>query len=118
MNTTRLIEVLNMHYPDVPVFDSDIKKEEVDANSSFFVFRESNNFFRGESGRSLMRKVYVQFITKESKQIDVALLIPDLQTAGLYFVQSDEDLGKIQDTDNEAIMVTMEFNVQVRKCMI
>lgn len=118
MNKERLIEVLNEQYPDFPVFDSDIKREEVEANGTFFVFRESSNFFRGESGRSLMRKVYVQFVTKESKQVDIITLVPEIQTAGLYFVSSDEDLGKIQGTDKEALMITMEFNVQVRKCLI
>lgn len=118
MNKERLIEVLNLQYPDYPVFDSDIKREEVEANGTFFIFRESNKFFRGESGRSLMRKVYVQFVTRESKQINLETLIPEIQTAGLYFFTSDEELGKIQGTDNEALMITMECNVQVRKCFI
>ena len=119
MNVDRLIEVLNTLYPEYNVFDSDIKQEEVEANPSFFVFRETNTYSRGSlSPRNLMRKVLVQFVTKENKSIDLATLIPELQTAGIHFVTSDEDLGKIQGTDKNALMITMEFTYQVRKCLI
>jgi hypothetical protein len=118
MNTDRIVTVLKAHYPDIPVFDSEIKKEEVAECPSFFMFRVSNRYKRGESGRSLLRSVYVSFVTKESMEINLEALIPDLQTVPLYFIDSDEDLGKIQNTDTEAKMITMEFTAQIRGCMI
>lgn len=118
MMKDRIVYVLNKHYPDIPVFDSDIKREEVAINPSFFMFRASNRYTRGESGRSLLRTIYISFVTKESREISMELLIPDLQTVPLHFVDSDEDLGKIQGTDIEAMMITMEFTAQVRGCLI
>ena len=118
MTKERIVTVIKKHYPDIPVFDSDIKKEEVAENPSFFMFRMSNRYTRGESGRSLLQRVYVSFVTKEYKEINVPLLAQDLQTVPLYFVDSDEELGKIQGTDIEAMMVTMEFSMQVKGCMI
>lgn len=118
MMKERISTVLKKHYPDIPVFDSDIKREEVAENPSFFMFRLSNRYTRGDTGRSLLRSVYISFVTKESKEINLELLIPDLQTVPLYFVDSNEDIGKIQGTDIEAMMITMEFTAQVRRCMI
>lgn len=116
MNIERLVEVLEE--TGVNVFGDDIKEEEVMTNPSFFLYRDTNDYSRGGTGRSLIRKFLVQFVTKENKVINLEELIPKIQTAGLYFVNSYEDLGKIQGTDNQALMITMEFNYQVKKCMI
>lgn len=118
MNIERMIQVLNEAHPDIEVFGDDIKEEEVMKNPSFFLYRETNNYTRGQSSRSLIQKVLIQFVTKENKKINIAELAPNLQTAGIHFDFSYEELGKIQGTDDVALMVTMEFTQQVKRCVI
>lgn len=116
MKIDKLVQTLKTQYP-YEVFDTDIKQEEAEANASFFLFRVSNEYSKGESGRGLLRRVYVHFVTKDNSEINLETLIPELQKCGIVFKTSSEDLGKMQGTDDLAMMITMEFTYQAVLCL-
>lgn len=117
MNIDKVITKLNTLHPDVPVFSSEITEEEVKSSSSYFIYRDSNQLSRGESGRGLYRRFFLFYVTSERKEIDFVTLTDELQDAtGLYFLDSEEDFGKMAEEDRSMMMVTLNFRYMVRKC--
>ena len=117
MNIDKVITKLNTLHPDIPVFSSEITKEEVDSSSSYFIYRDSHQLSRGETGRGLYRKFFVFYVTAERREIDIVALSDELQDGtGLYFLDSEEDFGKMADEDRSMMMVTLNFRYMVRKC--
>ena len=113
----KLIAKQNELHPEIPVYSDEITEEERLANQSFFIYRNSNRYRRGQSGRGLFRELDLFYVTVEQKEIDIATLVESISEATpLFFSTSEEDFGKMADTDKAAFMVTMTFSYPVRKC--
>lgn len=114
----KLLAILSELHPDIPVYSDGITEEEGLNSQSFFIYRNSNRYSTGQNGRSLMRELDLFYVTVEQKEIDVGALIDNINGLTiLHFIPpSQEDFGKMADTDKTAFMVTMTFSYPVRKC--
>ena len=114
----KLLSVLNALHPDIPVYGDEITEEERLINRSFFIYRNSNRFRRGQNGRGLLRELDLFYVTIDKKEIDIAGLIDGIvgATNASFTGPSQEDIGKIDGTDDTAFMVTMTFSYIVRRC--
>lgn len=93
-----------------PVFGTDIGKDEVEANSSFFIFEDEGNISKAESSKSQYSREFVlSFLTKKGATINPIELIETLKPSGLHFKSSDSAHGKMANTDEEAKMTTLIF---------
>ena len=113
----KLIALLTELHSDIPVYSDEITEEERLANKSFFIYRNSNRFRRGQNGRGLYRDLDLFYVTIEQKEIDIATLVESIsEKTPLFFSTSEEDFGRLADMDKTAFMVTMTFSYPVRKC--
>lgn len=109
----RLIAVLTKLYQEIPIYADDITEEERLASKSFFIYRNSNRYRRGESGRGLIRELDLFYVTVEQKEIDIGAVI---EAVPFHFLGSQEDFGKMAETDTTAMMVTMTFSYPASRC--
>lgn len=113
----KLLAILTELHPDIPVYSDEITEEERLNSQSFFIYRNTNRYRRGQNGRGLYRDLDLFYVTIEQKEIDIAMLVESVsERTPLFFSTSEEDFGKMLDTDKSAFMVTMTFSYPVRKC--
>lgn len=100
-----------------PVFGKDIKKDEVENNPSFFIYNEKGEITKGDGTiNSYNINFYLYFITRENAEINEIEIIERLKKHGLVFVRTEQDLGKIENTDSEAKMTTFIFYQMQKVC--
>lgn len=98
-------------------FDTDVGKDEVEENSSFFVYVEEGDIRSAETSRSqYVREFVLAFITRENATINAIELIENLKKAGLHFKSTETATGKMANTGEEAKMITFIFTRSIRVC--
>ena len=97
------------------IFDIDIAKDELDSNSSFFLYHDKGRISKGDNGR-LNREFTLMFVTKENKEIDEYAIIEESPKWGLVFRNTESDYGKIADTQELVRTTTFYFVYEVRTC--
>lgn len=99
-----------------PVFPTDIKKDEVKENPSFFIFSDDGDTHNGTSASQYLKEFVLAFVTKEDAIFNEIELIENLKKSALTFRGSSTDYGRIANTDVEAKMRTLTFvrTIQVR----
>ena len=113
----KLIAILNELHPDIPIYSDDITEEERLEHQSFFIYRNSNRYRRGNTGRGLYRELDLFYVTVEQKEINIGALVETISDkTPLFFSTSEEDFGKLVDLDKTAFMVTMTFSYPVKAC--
>lgn len=91
-------------------FGTDISKDEVAENPSFFIFNNKGAINKADTSNQYLRDFDLFFITREDAEIDEFDLILALQKCGLRFRSTEYDYGKIKNTDVEAKMTTFNFH--------
>lgn len=113
----KLLSVLTALHPDIPVYGDDITEEERRTAKTFFIYRDPHLYTKSAEGRGLYRDFHLYFLTMEQKEIDIGELIAEIEDrTTLRLKDTDEDFGKMEDTDQTALMVSMYFRRLVRKC--
>lgn len=114
---SKIITKLNTLHPTLPIYGNEIMEEEVNTSPSYFLYRNTNRMKRGANGRGLYREFNLFFVTTEGLEIDIATIAETLSDGtGLYFVNSEEDYGKLMAIDKSAMMITMTFTYPVKVC--
>ena len=94
-----------------PVFGTDIQKDELDANESFFLYYENGPIRKADSGANqFLRYFILMFVTKEDAEIDEFALILELPMCGLRFRNTEYEFGKVASTEQEAKLSTFYFH--------
>jgi len=93
-----------------PVFQTNIAKDELESNLSFFIYENNGQIRKAEGHNQYLRDFQLFFITKEAAEIDEFGLILSLQKCGLRFRETQYDYGRIANTDAEAKMTTFYFH--------
>ena len=100
-----------------PVFGTDIQKDELDANESFFLYYEKGPIRKADSGANqFLRDFILMFVTKEDAEIDEFALILELPKCGLRFRNTEYEFGKIASTEQEAKLSTFYFHQALIIC--
>ncbi|WP_092092114.1 hypothetical protein [Pisciglobus halotolerans] len=98
------------------VFGTDMKKDEVDSNESFFIYYDKGPITKADGSNQYLRDFILMFITKENAEIDEFGLILALQKCRLRFDNTEYDYGRIADTEREARMTTFNFHQALVVC--
>lgn len=99
------------------VFSTDIKKDEVKENDSFFIYFENAGLDKATSSNQFLRRFTLTFVTKSGIELDDINLIQKLTVCGLRFNSSEVDYGLIQDSETEVKAITFHFNRAIRVCI-
>ena len=97
------------------VFDIDMSKDEVDNNSSFFMYYEKGPISKAENNKDLLREFVLMFVTKDNSDIDEYSIIQKSNTWGLRFKNTSYDYGEMLNSQ-ELVRVTTFFFQQVVIC--
>lgn len=101
-----------------PVFQIDIREDEVEKNPSLFIYDDNGEIRKSDNGvNSYLIKFYLYFLTKEGKEIDKISIIEMVKKHGLIFEETDIQYGKIESMDIEAKMVTFVFHQIEKVCL-
>ncbi|MDZ5760774.1 hypothetical protein RAK27_19195 [Carnobacterium maltaromaticum] len=113
--TSRCIEVLKEF--GFEVFGKDVQKDEIESNKSFFIFDDDGDLSR-ESANVYNKAAYVAFVTTDGTTIpDELEIIAKLQTCGLRFDNTENDEGKMKETEQIAKMRTWNFHQSLKVCI-
>ncbi|MBS5596602.1 hypothetical protein [Peptostreptococcus sp.] len=100
-----------------PVFATDIRKDEVMANESFFVFDDDGGITRSVSSTNEYRQeFYLSFVTRAKEKIDKFKLIELFDRHKLFFISCNTQVGKIENLDVEISMTTFTFYHRQMMC--
>lgn len=99
-----------------PVFKTDITRDEVLSQPSFFVYEDKGDIRQGTNGNQYLVGFVISFITTDDATIDEIDIIQQLRPFGLLFDRTETDSGRIADSENEAKMTTFYFNVPMIHC--
>ncbi|MBC2106146.1 hypothetical protein [Listeria booriae] len=111
----KVIEVIEGK-TEYPVFSTDIKKDEVENNPSFFVYTEKAGIDKGQNSNQYLKRFVLMFVSKDASDIDEIELSKALEVCGLIFDRSDVDYGRIADTEQEVLANTLYFHRILRVC--
>ena len=93
-----------------PVFATDIRKDEILNNKSFFVYNDDGDISKTESSTNEYRQeFYLSFVTRENKKIDKFKIIEIFDRHRLFFISCSTQVGKIESQDIETTMTTFTF---------
>lgn len=98
------------------VFGTDMKKDEVDDNNSFFIFDDKGDIRKASSANQYLQDFVLSFITKENAEIKEFDLIIGLGRMGLIFRETEKEYGRMANTENEAKMITFYFHQPLVVC--
>ncbi|WP_024622177.1 hypothetical protein [Metaclostridioides mangenotii] len=99
-----LIKKLNGMYP---VFAMNIRKDEVEKNPSFFIYNDDGEITKATSGINQYKtNFHLSFFTRGQSTLNQIEVIEMCKKHALIFDRTEIDVGKIQDLDVEAKMVT------------
>ena len=100
-----------------PVFATDIRKDEVIENKSFFIYDDDGDIKRPDtSTNQYQQEFYLYFVTREKKAIDKFKIIGLCEEHRLLFSSCDTQVGKIESLDVEASMTSFTFFHIQRLC--
>lgn len=99
-----------------PVFATDIKKDEVDSNESFFIYYDKGPIRKAEGANQYLRDFVLMFVTKEDAEVDEFGMILSLRKCGLRFNNTEYEYGRVANTDKEAKMTTFNFHQALVVC--
>lgn len=115
-NLEELIGNLEAKY-SYNVFGTDIKKDEVEANETFFIINPKGEIRKAQSNTNqYLRNFYIYFVTKSDAEIDEIELAESLRKHGLRFDGTDIEYGKVAGTDSDAKMITFIFHTAQVVC--
>lgn len=100
-----------------PTFTINMKKSEVKENPSFFIYDDDGEISKADTSTVQYKiKFYIYFITRENAKINKIKLIEMCKKHGLIFDYTTVELGKIENTDSEASMITFVFHQLQKVC--
>ncbi|MGX7108348.1 hypothetical protein [Facklamia miroungae] len=99
-----------------PVFAIDLNKDEINNFDSFFIYNDKGNIFRAEGANQYRMNFTVLYISKTHDDIDEITLIDELIRYGLTFVDSSREEAKFKETDQTALVITLNFTQIFRLC--
>ena len=103
-----LIKKLNNIYP---VFSTDIRKDEVEKNPSFFIYNDDGEITKAQTGTTqYLTNFYLSFFTIDQSAINQIGIIEVCKKHALFFDRTELDHGKVANLDVEAKMITFVFH--------
>lgn len=100
-----------------PVFATDIRKDEIENNKSFFIYNDDGEIIKAETGtKQYLVEFYLSFVTREKERIDKIKIINMCEKHRLFFKSTSTQVGKIEDLDVETSMVTFTFTHIEKGC--
>lgn len=101
------------------VFGTDITKDEVEANRSFFIYDPFGDLSPAEGPKQWKQEFLLSFVTREDQRLstDMIFKLKDgLRRCRLYFDSTESDYGRMADSDQQARMLTLYFHSIVKEC--
>nr|WP_312214147.1 hypothetical protein [Clostridioides sp.] len=103
-----LIDKLKKIYP---VFNMDIRKDEVKKNPSFFIYDDDGEMTKATTGITQYKTAfYLAFFTRNGSEINKIKIAELCKQHALFFDRTEKDTGKIANLDTEAKMITFVFH--------
>lgn len=99
-----------------PTFAIDLNKDELNGLNSFIVYNDKGDIERSTQPMQYLRDFTVLYVSKVNEDIDEVSLINQLMPLGLVFVNSTREEAKFQETDQTALVVTLNFKTILRMC--
>lgn len=102
--------LLNKLESKYPVFATDIRRDEIEENKSFFIYNDDGDVFKSDSGTNQYQiEFYLSFVTREKAKINKIEIIELFNQHRLFFRNTDTQFGKLEDLDVETSMTTFTF---------
>lgn len=114
VNLDKVIEALES--VEVPVFAIDLNKDEINSVDSFIVYNDKGDIEKSDKPMNYLREFSVMYVSKVNRDIEEIELIDKLLQLGLIFVSSNRDHAKFKDTDQTALVITINFKTIIRLC--
>lgn len=110
--------LLNKLESKYPVFATDIRKDEIEENKSFFIYNDDGDVFKSDSGTNQYQvEFYLSFVTREKAKINKIEIIELFNQHRLFFRNTDTQFGKLEDLDVETSMTTFTFYHIEKMCI-
>lgn len=92
-----------------PLFDTNLEKDEIIKNPSFFVYSQEGEIRPATAHNQYLKTFTLAFLTRKQEQLDILALAEQLRLVGLRFMGSEIDEGEFADTNQRAKMITLNF---------
>lgn len=121
LNLEKVVGVIKETVVDKPfeVFDSHIGRDEVAKNPTFFFYNENGGMEPTVHATQYKKDFVLMFVSREGamlSEIEQFGLIERLRKCGLIFSRTEEDEGKLLDTEEKVEAVTFYFSRIIRVC--
>lgn len=93
-----------------PCFDSDVGRDEVAENPSFFVYMDDGGLEPSTHANQYWKTFVLMFITRENATFDELELIDKMKLCRLIFDRSEIERGSLLNTEEQAIARTLTFH--------